>query len=62
MNKEKLIGAEEKPEMVADLPECLDGMFESSEDKVEELKKLLEFRTKFHNMIVHDLRTPSTSI
>ena len=23
---------------------------------------MVEFRTKFHNMIVHDLRAPSTSI
>ena len=34
----------------------------SQEFEINELKKMVEFRTKFHNMIVHDLRAPSTSI
>jgi len=35
---------------------------EENVKEINELKKMVEFRTMFHNMIVHDLRAPSTSI
>ena len=40
----------------------MNQLSDSQLKQIQELKNLVEFRTKFHNMIVHDLRAPSNSI
>ena len=42
--------------------EYVDLKKDQVDKEMNDLKQLLEERVKFHNMIVHDLRTPATSI